>query len=337
MRKLKPISEQVVVITGATSGIGLVTACSAARRGAKVMLVARNAAVLKAVAEQIESDGGEAAYWVADVGELSQVQAAAEATVARFGRIDSWVSNAGVAIYADLLTTPREEHERLFRTNYWGAVNSAQVAIPYLRNARGAFIMIGSIASDMGSPVMGAYVASKHAVKGYIDSLRIELNRDAVPVSVTLVKPSGIGTPLAQHVANHKQGGAKIPPPVYAPETVAAAILHAAQHPVREVTVGGVGVAQVLIAAHFPGLFSKIGGAVTPLLNDPKTPAAMTDNLFSPSLGGHIHGPNAAGRPFSLYTLGRLHPVAAITSGVAAAVLAALALKHRVSNKRLDR
>ncbi|WP_174301845.1 SDR family oxidoreductase [Caulobacter sp. S45] len=302
MTKLKPLSQQVVVVTGASSGIGLATARKAAKAGAKVLLVARGEPALKAAVEDIIASGGRAAYAVADVGELSELEQAAHLALERFGGIDTWVSNAGVAIYADVLTTPRDEHERLFRTNYWGAVNSAQVAIPHLRARRGAFIMVGSVASDMGSPVMGTYAASKHAVKGYVDSLRIELNRDKVPVIVTLVKPSGIGTPLNAHVANHKHGEAKVPPPVYAPELVADAILHAARHPMREVTVGGAGLAQVLFATHFPGLFAHLAGAITPLLNDPKTPATPGDNLFSAMSGGEVHGAEGPGLRFSLYT-----------------------------------
>ena len=330
MTRLRPLSQQVVVITGASSGIGLVTARKAAEAGAKVLLVARGETVLRTIVEDIEARGGQAAYAVADVGELSQLEQAAQMAVARFGRIDTWVSNAGVAIYADLLTTPRDEHERLFRTNYWGAVNSAEVAVPHLRAAGGALITVGSLASDMGSPVMGAYVAAKHAVKGYVDSLRIELNRDKVPVVVTLVKPSGIHTPLNAHVANHKPGEAKIPPPVYAPELVADAILHAAQHRVREVTVGGAGLAQVLVATHFPSLFAKLAGAVTPLLNDPKRPSTPGDNLFGPAAGGEVRGRVASGRRFSLYTTARLHPLAPAAAAVAAgAVLSALVARRR--------
>ena len=329
MSRLKPLSQQVMVITGASSGIGLATARRAARSGAKVVLVARGEPALRAAVGDIVASGGQAAYAVADVGELAQVQQAARLAVERFGRIDTWVSNAGVAIYADLLTTPRDEHEQLFRTNYWGAVNSAEVAVPYLRASRGALITVGSVASDMGSPVMGAYAAVKHATKGYVDSLRIELNRDKVPVVVTLIKPSGIGTPLNAHVANHKDGEAQIPPPVYAPQTVAAAILHAAEHPIREVTVGSAGLAQVLFASHFPAVFARVAGAVTPLLNDPKTPSTPGDNLFTPFSGAKTRGHGPSGRPFSVYTTVRLHPLAPAVAAFAAAGAFTALMAHR--------
>ena len=325
---LKPLARQVIVVTGASSGIGLETARRAARAGAQVLLVARNAAALRAAVDEIVAAGGTAACAVADVGDLDQVRAAAAVAVERFGRIDTWVSNAGVAIYADLLTTPRDEHARLFRTNYWGAVNSAEVAVEHLRQQGGALIVVGSIASDMGTPVMGAYSASKHAVKGYVDSLRIELNRDQVPVQVTLIKPAGMGTPLAAHVANHKPGEARIPPPVYDPRLVAEAILHAAEHPVRERIVGGAGALQVMVATHVPGLFSRVAGAITPLLNDRKRPETPTNNLFGPAADGRGRGEDQAARGFSLYALARRRPVtSAVLAGVLGASAAALVIR----------
>lgn len=330
---LKPLAQQVIVITGASSGIGLATARKAVEAGAKVVLVARGEAALKAVVEGFLAAGGRATYAIADVGDLEQVQAAADHAIQVFGRIDTWVSNAGVAIYADLLTTPRDEHERLFRTNYWGAVNSAQVAVAAMERQGGALVIVGSIASDMGSPVMGAYAATKHAVKGYIDSLRLELRRDGVPVQVSLIKPAGIGTPLNTHVANHKAGEAQIPPPVYAPELVADVILHAATHPVREQIVGGAGAAQVMIATHFPGLFARVAGAITPLLNDPEAPATSSSNLFQPHSGGEARGGQRS-RPFSLYTAAHLHPAAVVgLSALMAAMLTAAASVRRERTK----
>ena len=214
MHRRKPLAEQVIVITGASSGIGLLTARSAAAAGAHVFLVSRSADALAAATRQI---GERASYAVADVGNEAEVQAAAAAAIAQFGRIDTWVNNAGVAIYAPLLETPEDEHQRLFQTNYFGAVHGARAAVPHLRETEGTLITVGSIVSDLPSPVMGAYAASKHAIKGYVDSLRIELNAAGAPVAVVLVKPAGMATPIAQHAANHGQGEAKIPPPVYDP------------------------------------------------------------------------------------------------------------------------
>ncbi len=330
--KLKPLAEQVMVITGASSGIGLATARKAAGAGARVVLVARGEPALRAAVEGIVADGGRAAYAVADVGELAQVEAAAAVAAARFGPIDTWVNNAGVAIYSDLVDTPRDEHERLFRTVYWGAVNGAQTAVAAMRAEGGALITVGSIASDMGSPVMGAYAAAKHAVKGYMDSLRIELQRDHVPVSVTLVKPSGIGTPLGEHVANHLPGDPKVPPPVYSPDLVAEVILQAAEHPMREQIVGGAGAVQVFAATHVPELFSRAAGMVTGLLNDRSKPASPGDNLFAPMSDARSYGAYP-GRRLSLYRAAHLHPVAAAAVGVGLAATA-LSLLRRSSTTR---
>ena len=120
-------------------------------------------------------------------------------------------------------------------------------------------------------------------------------------------------------------GQAKIPPPAYAPELVAATILHAAAHPTREVTVGGAGVLQVLAATHFPALFARLAGAITPLLNDAKTPSTPGDNLFTPQLGGNTQG-DAAGRRFSVYTTARLHPVALLGAALALGAMARFAI-----------
>ena len=314
---LKPLDRQVIVITGASSGIGLVTARAAARRGASVMLVARDAGVLADVVRDIAADGGLADYAVADVGDAGQVAAAAAKAVDRFGRIDTWVNNAGVSIYAKLMDTPLDEHERLFRTDYFGVVNGCTTAVPYLRAEGGALITVASIASDMSTPVMGAYAAAKHAVKGYVEALRIELHTDAPEISVTLIKPSGIDTPVGQHAANHEGGEGQIPPPIYAPELVADAILDAAAHPRRDVTVGGGGRAQVLFATHFPGLFERLAPLATKLIVDRTKQQPVPSNLFAPARGGRERSGEHAPLESSLYTSMVTH---AGTVGVVAAV-----------------
>lgn len=328
--KLKALADQVMVITGASSGIGLVTARDAARRGARVVLVARNETALRDVVAQIKAAGGQAAYAVADVGERAQVKAAAAVAVARFGRIDSWVNCAGVAIYARLIDTPEDEHRRLFQTNYFGVVHGALTAIEHLRAQGGALITVGSIAGDIPSPVMGAYDASKHAVKGFIDSLRIEVNADRLSISVTLIKPSGMNTPIAQHAANHVDGEALIPPPVYDPQLVADAILHAAQHPVRAVTVGGLGRILVLLGTHFPAVLARVGGLVAPLLSDPQRPKTASSNLHRAARGGDERSDHETGRRVSLYAGARAPLVIGVLAGLAGLLLARRGLaKHR--------
>lgn len=326
--KLKPIAEQVMVIVGASSGIGLATARAAALRGARVMLVARNEPVLRDISEAIAIGGGDVAYAVADVGSLAQVEAAADRAVARFGRIDTWVHCAGVAIYAKLVDTPADEHEQLFRTNYFGAVNGALTAVGHLRDRGGALIVIGSIAADIPSPVMGAYSASKHAVKGYIESLRIELNAERLPISVTLIKPSGIDTPIARNAANHLDGEAQIPPPVYDPDVVVRAILDAAEHPRRDVTVGGIGRLQVLGGVHFPGLLARFGGLLAPLLRDPARPVTPGDNLAVPRGDGSERSATTTGRGVSLYTAASRHRAALAVGGLIAVAGSLLVLRR---------
>lgn len=306
--RLRPLSDQVVVITGASSGIGLETARMAARAGARVHLIARNGEALAAIVAEIEQAGGAASFAVADVGDRAALAAAAAIAVERFGRIDTWVNDAGVAIYAALLATPLAEHKRLFRTNYFGVVNGAQVAVDYLRRRGGALITVGSIAGDMPSPVMGAYAASKHAVKGFIESLRIELNAGRAPIAVTLIKPAGIDTPIAKHAANHILGEALIPPPAYDPKLVARAILDAAEHPRLNVTVGGVGRLQVLAATHFPRLFARFGGLTAPLLVERDEPSISENALAVPGEDGRIHSHLQSGRTFSLYAPASRHP-----------------------------
>lgn len=315
-----------MVITGASSGIGLVTARMAAARGARVMLMSRDAETLARIASEL---GERAAFAVADVGDCKAVEAAAQAAIERFGRIDSWVNVAGVTIYAKLLDTPMDEHERLFRTNYFGVVHGALAAIPRLRTQGGALITVGSIVADVPTPVMGAYAASKHAVKGYIESLRIEVTGDGLPVAITLIKPSGIDTPIADHAANHLDGAALLPPPVYDPVLVAEAILDAAVHPRRDVNVGGVGRAEVLAANHFPWVLDWFGGALGRVLRDPSRDPSRGDNLDRPLRNGAERSADQGGRQVSLYR----HRGALAIGAVAAAGII-VALRRRPMSER---
>ena len=329
---LKPLAEQVILITGASSGIGLVTAKAAAKRGAKVVLVARNEAALAQAVREIEAAGGTAILAVADVGDADQLRAAADVGVQRLGRIDTWVNNAGVTIYAKLVDTPLDEHQQMMRTNYFGAVNGAMLAVEHLRNRGGALIQVGSIASDLPTPIMGAYAATKHAVKGYINSLRAEITADKLPISVTLIKPAGIDTPIAQHAANHMPGEAQLPPPVYDPQLVADAILSAAEHPRREITVGGAGRAQVLMGTHFPQLIDALAGKMIPALFDRSRPKTPGNSLFRSDEAGREHSGVQHGKSVSLYTTATLHR-GTIAGVLVGASVAGLWLAGRVARR----
>lgn len=173
---------------------------------------------------------------------------------------------------------------KLFQTNYFGVVHGCCVAVPHLKESGGALITLGSIASDLPSPALGAYAASKHAIKAYVETLRMELHADGVPIAVTLIKPSGIDTPIAQHAANHGPGKALVPPPTYAPELVADAILHAAEHPRRDITIGASRF-QVLIGEHFPWLIDLVTPLMRRSLYAPDRPKAARNILFEPDEG----------------------------------------------------
>lgn len=250
---LKPLHEQVVVITGASSGIGLTTARMAAERGAAVVLAARNEQDLARAVERIREAGGRAVHVVADVASEDDVRGIARAAVAAFGRIDTWVNNAGVAIYGKLMEVDVEDMRRQFDVLYWGEVYGSRVAVEHLRDRGGALINVASGLAERAVPLQGNYCAAKHAVKAFTDTLRMELEADAVPISVTLVKPASIDTPLFDKAKSYS-GARPIPiPPVYAPEVVARAILAAAEKPIRDVTAGGAAAGLPLVDAVAPG------------------------------------------------------------------------------------
>jgi NAD(P)-dependent dehydrogenase (short-subunit alcohol dehydrogenase family) len=336
--KLKPLAEQVIVITGASSGIGLTTARQAARAGAKVLLVARSGDALAEIVADIHAAGGEADYAVADVGDAAQVRAAAEKAVARWGRIDSWINDAGMVIYAKLVDTPEDEHRRLFETNYWGVVHGCLTAVEHLRERGGAIVTVGSVASDMPTPILSAYSASKFASKGFVESLRIELAADGLPISLSLVKPSGIDTPIGQHAANHAgpngapAGEALAPPPVYTPELVADAILYCCTHRKREITVGGFGRAEALFAQHFKGLYQRLAPLGIPLFTSPSRPQPPTNLWRGDVNAGRERSGERMPKPFSLYTSAAKRPLTtAVLVGGGLAGLVALRSARRLS------
>jgi len=239
--KLKRLEDQVLVITGGTSGIGLATATRAAERGARVVLCSWNEPELRETVSTIEERGGIARSVVADVTHQKDLERLASTAVEEFGTIDTWVNNAGVSIYGALTEVAIEDMRRLFEVNFWGTVYGARAAIARLRGSGGAVINIGNVVSDRAIPLQGAYSASKHAVKGFTDALRMELEEEGAPISVTLIKPSAIDTPYFQHAKNYMAVEPEPPAPAYGPEVVANAVLRAAEHPIRDITIGGGG------------------------------------------------------------------------------------------------
>ncbi len=237
--QLKSLKDQVIVITGASSGIGLATAKMAAEKGARLVLASRNREALEKICSEISEKGGHAIAVECDVAEADQVKAVADRAISEFGGFDTWVNNAGASIYGKLIEVPLAEKRRLFDVNFWGVVHGCRAAIPVLRKTGGALINIGSIASERAMPIQGMYSASKHAVKAYTDALRMELEAEGFPISVSLVKPAAIDTPFPEHGINHMDHHPVHTPPVYAPEIVASAILECAVTMKRDVYVGG--------------------------------------------------------------------------------------------------
>jgi short-subunit dehydrogenase len=341
---LKPLNEQSIVITGATSGIGLATARRAARAGARVFLIARGEKDLAKLTEELQADGARAAYAVADVADFEALTEAAEKAVRLFGGFDTWVNNAGVSIYGPIRDTKLEDQRRLFETNYWGVVNGSLVAAAHLRERPygGTIVNVGSTLSDAPIPVQGVYSASKHAVKGFTNALRMELMREDAPVALSLVKPAAVDTPYNKHARNITGYAAHNPQPVYATPIVADVILWCATHPVREITVGGGGRLIASFYSALPGIAEPLLARFAPMLMRDKRGEyhPYEDGLWDPADDGleeEVHYPMV--RNFSALAEIRKHPgvaagVVAILAGVG---LATLLLNQRSGPTRYER
>lgn len=329
----KRLREQIIVITGASSGIGLATARMAVERGARVVLAARSGDVLARIAHELGGPA-QAIHAVADVGRREDVQAVADKATATYGGFDTWVNVAGLTVYGPLRDIAEEDHERLIRTNFWGTVNGSLVAVEHLRRQGGTLINIGSIASDLAFPFQGLYAASKHAIKGFTDTLRMELIAESAPVSVTLVKPASIDTPLPHRARNYMSSEPSLPPPVYKPEEVANAILHAAVHPQRDIFVGGAGKAFVAGKEFVPGAYDQLAPAIIALQKRPEPPRSRQDALHEPYGAGEVRGdaPTYVMRT-SAYTRATLHPVATV-GALAAGAIGVAAVLLRVGSRR---
>ena len=331
---MKKLKDQVIVITGASSGIGLATARMAARRGARVVMVARNHDDLRDAVNEIISNGGRAMAVVADVADPDAVDRIGEKALLEFGAIDTWVNNAGLSIYGKLADVPLADKRRLFDINFWGVVHGCRTAIRLMKDRGGVLINIGSEVSDVAIPLQGIYSASKHAVKGYTDALRMELEHDHIPIAVTLVKPSATNTPYPEHARSYLRDGVPaLPPPLYAPDVVADTILRCAEHPVRDIMVGGAGRLQVAM------------GRMAPRLTDRFMERAMfepqTSHDHSQPREGNLNHPQRDGRTTgrqqsytmksSLYTRAALSPKIKFLPLAAAGLVLAVAGREIVS------
>lgn len=292
--RLKPIDRQAIVITGASSGNGLATAREAARRGAAVLLAARNREALEAVRDDLRRRGGRVAVCAADVSVEADVERIAQTAIESFGGFDSWVNDAAAATYGAMERVPMADHRRIFDVNYHGLLMGSLVAARHLRaRGGGAIVNLGSVLSDRAMIYQGPYSATKAAVQAATDALRMELERDRAGISVTLIKPGSIATPYPEHARNYMDSPPRLPPMLYDPQLVAEAILFACETPRRQLYVGGSGYLISLAGRLAPRAtdlaMEAFGVAAQQKPGDPGDPGKR-DNLYAARADGESRG-----------------------------------------------
>lgn len=287
----RPLSDQVVVVTGASDGIGRATARMFGEAGATVFAAARDAESLRSLAEEV---GDRVVPVPTDVTDPAAVEDLAATAVDRAGRIDTWVNAAAVHEYAWFEDTEPSEFAQVLQTNVMGQVHGAYAALPRLsaNDAGGVLIGVSSVEGARAVPLQAPYVTSKWALRGFYDTIRMEMTLRHPKVKVTTILPASIDTPIFEHARTKLDHLPKPPPPLYAPDVVARAILHAAQHPQRELPVGGAA-AQFLLGQRFaPALMdwvlSRRFAAVRGQQTDQPNPGA--DNLAAPMHRGSERG-----------------------------------------------
>jgi NAD(P)-dependent dehydrogenase (short-subunit alcohol dehydrogenase family) len=330
----RALSDQVVVITGASSGIGREAALEFGRHGSSVVVAARNSEALEEVARQVDRVGGRGLAVPTDVAEWSQVESLAARANDHFGRIDTWINNAAVSEYATVEQMTIEEIDRILRVNLLGQIYGVKAVLPHMiRQGGGTIINVGSALSERAIPLQSVYCASKHGLLGFSEALRLELARDHPEITVTLVMPSSINTPLFRF-ARSKMGQKPMPvPPIYEPSVVAEALAFAAENPRRDITVGGSGKLMTLMDRVSPKLVDWYMLQGDRLVKEQQTgePDAPEDNLFAPVAGkGSTTGDfGDRSRSTSLYTRYLDQYPARVRVLAAAATLGALALLRR--------
>ena len=326
---LKPLSRQCIVITGASSGIGLVTARMAAEAGAKVVLAARDLPALEQLAAEINRAGGEALAVQTDVGREDEVDRLAEKAVARFGSFDTWVNDAGVSIFGQCWEVTTDDMRRMFDTNYWGVVYGSRAALRHFtsrgkRSAAGALINIGSFFGDRATPVQSTYSSSKFAVHGWTDALRMEAEHAGLPVSVTLIHPGRIDTPYNEHAQSYMDRQPAHRGMIYSPEAVAEAILFAAAHPKRDIFVGTQAKLASVVGNLLPRFADKFMAwyMYPSQLADRPSHGQDTPGLHQPGYGLQERGTHQGFvRGRSVYVRASTHPVLTAAVGLASAGL----------------
>ncbi len=267
---------------------------------------------------------------MADVADPGAVEDIGRRAIREFGGFDTWINNAGLGLYGRIEDIPLADKRRLFDINFWGVVHGCRTAVPHLKRHGGALINIGSIVSDRATPLLGIYSASKQAVKGYTDALRMELEEERAPISVTLLKPSATNTPFIEHAGNYMEAAPEFPPPVYAPEVVARAILRCAENPTREITVGGAGRMLTAIGAVAPRLTDLYMESTMFDQQKRDEPARRDDALYEPQRDGRRRGPTErATLNRSAYTRAALSDVGRVIPAIAIGALLVATLRKR--------
>lgn len=308
---------KVVVITGASSGIGQATAEAFARQGTKLVIAARNAAALQAVAKTCRELGADVLVVPTDVTDADQVKALAEAA-SNFGAIDVWVSNVGVGAVGKFQDTPIEAHEQVIRANLIGHMNDAYAVLPiFLKQDRGIFINMISLGGFAAAPYATAYSASKFGLKGFSEALRGELS-DHPNIHICDIYPAFIDTPGISHGANYTGRELSAPPPVYDARKVADAVLRVARHPKATTTVGAT--ADLIRFGHFfaPSLSARfMNWFMTTYFKQADATPVTDGNLYAPSSRpGGIDGGLRSGK--QRLALGAVAATAAIAIGLIA-------------------
>lgn len=332
---LKPIDQQVIVVAGASSGIGHQSALRLAERGATLVLSGRDADALAKVEAECRSGGaGAVAVIPADVSSPQDMEALASGAVAKFGRLDTWVHIAGVDLWSTFEETTPEEFRRVIEINLMGPAFGAMAALPEIRRAGGgALIVVSSVEAEVPLPWQAAYTASKHGVDGFLRTLRMELAAEGVPIAVTQIQPSGIDTPLFRWAKTRIGAEPKPVAPVYDPDVVAELIVHAAEHPSRELVAGGSGWLMRLAHRVAPDMTDRammtfgFSGQKSKQPKDDEAP----NNLDGPPPTSQIRG-GYGGRGFSIVNQVQMAPgVVRIAALLGSATLLGLFLRGRRS------
>jgi NAD(P)-dependent dehydrogenase (short-subunit alcohol dehydrogenase family) len=324
------LQGKVVLVTGASAGIGRATVREFAAQGADVGLIARGEERLSAAAREVEQAGRKACVAPADVADAQAVEAAAARIEQELGPIDVWVNVAMASVLAELWDCTPEEFARVTQVTYLGSVHGMQAALRRFRpRNRGVIVQVGSALSRRGIPLQSTYCGSKHAVKGVLDSLRAELLHEGSAVQVTHVQLPGVNTPQFDWVRTRLHRHPQPVPPVYQPEVAARAIVFAAQHPRRELWVGLPTVYTILGERLVSGLMDRylartnIGAQEA---KQPIDPAERPDNLFAPPPGDPgAHGAfDDKAKPSSRQLWLTMHKGPLIAAAIAAAGAIAL-------------